>query len=456
MLNHIPKKKLLLLFGDILLVYGAYLLSPIVYFRVLVFDPFQSLHEVILVIFIYVSCFYIGDLYSFESKFTTTGYIYRFFAGTTVATGVTLVIFSFFPRIELTRGIFIVNSVLTFILTFLWRLTFEIVFRKYISKQKNILIVGAGRTGESIYKIIKNDPSCRIAGFIDDDPDRHGRHKLPNLLGDYAMIEQIVQNEHIDNIIIAIKNIKNNILLRSILKCKINGINVYDMPSYCEEMLGKIQVEWLDDLWFLNMPLYGVKRNVYNRRIKRIISIILSSGFLAISLPLLLITMIAIKLDSKGPIFFRQKRVGLNRILFEVIKFRTMKIGTDSNREFAGKKDDPRITRIGRILRLSRVDEIPQMWNVLKGEMNVIGPRALMLEEVEQFEAKVPYFSLRHSVKPGITGWAQVNYQHGVSVEDALQKLKYDLFYIKNLSPFLDFHILLRTVRVVMFGKGAR
>jgi len=231
---------------------------------------------------------------------------------------------------------------------------------------------------------------------------------------------------------------------------------VYDVPSFYEEVLGRIQVEHLSDLWILNMPIYGVKKSMYNRNVKRLISILFALFFLTITFPIFLFTMIAIKFDSKGPVFYRQKRVGLNGYRFEVFKFRTMKVGTENDRAFAGKKNDPRITRVGRILRLARIDEIPQMWNVLKGEMGLIGPRALMVEEVEEFEKKVPYFSIRHSVKPGITGWAQVNYPHGTTVEDALEKLKYDLFYIKNLSPFLDFHILLRTVRVVLFGKGAR
>jgi lipopolysaccharide/colanic/teichoic acid biosynthesis glycosyltransferase len=133
-----------------------------------------------------------------------------------------------------------------------------------------------------------------------------------------------------------------------------------------------------------------------------------------------------------------------------------MTVGTDADREFAGKRNDPRITRVGRLLRLSRIDEIPQMYNVLKGDMSFIGPRALIESEVTEFSDRIPYFSLRHSVRPGITGWAQVKYKHGARVEDGLEKLQYDLFYIKNLSPLLDFHILMKTIRVVLLGKGAR
>jgi len=276
------------------------------------------------------------------------------------------------------------------------------------------------------------------------------------VLGNHTILEDIVEKEHIESIIIAIKSLKNTELLRSIVQCKIKGVNVYNIPSYFEEVQGKIDIDHLSDEWIVNIPLYGVKRGVYNRRVKRIIGIVLATFILIITLPILLFAIIAIKLDSSGPVFFRQKRIGLNRESFEILKLRTMKMGTENDRKHAGKKEDPRITRVGRILRLFRIDEIPQLLNVLKGEMNFIGPRALMLEEVEEFEKKIPYFSMRHSIKPGVTGWAQVNYPHGATVKDAIEKLKYDLFYIKNLSPFLDFHIILRTIRVVLFGKGAR
>ncbi|MCX5816432.1 MAG: sugar transferase [Proteobacteria bacterium] len=457
MLKHIPKKKFLLLVGDILLIYCAYFLAPLIRFHVFVFEPLQSSSEILVIVFAYIFCFYIADLYNFDSRFRGARYIFIFLTSTVIATWVVLIIFFFFPKTELSREVFIINAILICILTYLWRLVFEIAFKKYVpAGQKRFLIVGAGKTGNNIYKILKNDLSYRIVGFIDDDPDKQGLYNSIRVLGDCTAINRIIRDEHVDNIVIAIKNLKNVDLLKNVLNCKLNGIHVYDVPSFYEEVLGKIQIEYLNDLWILNMPIYGVRKNLYNRRIIRLISMSFSSLFLIIGLPLFLLAMIAIKLDSKGPVFYRQKRVGLNGSLFEVVKFRTMKIGTENDREFAGRKDDPRITRVGQIIRVARIDEMPQMWNVLKGEMNLIGPRALMMQEVEEFEKKVPYFSIRHSVKPGVTGWAQVNYPHGATVKDALEKLKYDLFYIKNLSPFLDFHILLRTVRVVLFGKGAR
>ncbi|OQB75579.1 MAG: UDP-N-acetylgalactosamine-undecaprenyl-phosphate N-acetylgalactosaminephosphotransferase [candidate division TA06 bacterium ADurb.Bin131] len=457
MLKHIPKKKFLLLTGDALLIYFACIIAPAIRFQILVFEPLASWDETLTVMFSYLICFYIADFYNFNVNFSGVRFYFKFLTTMVVSTAVVLILFFIFPKLELSRGVFIVNDISIAILIFLWRFVFEKVFKRHVpARQKNFLIVGAGKSGNSVYKILKNDSSCNVVGFIDDDPSRQLQHNSGMILGNHTVLEHIVKNKRVDHMVVAIKNLKNADLLKKILSCKMSGVIVYDVPSFYEEVLGRIQVEHLSDLWILNMPIYGVKKSMYNRNVKRLISILFALFFLTITFPIFLFTMIAIKFDSKGPVFYRQKRVGLNGYRFEVFKFRTMKVGTENDRAFAGKKNDPRITRVGRILRLARIDEIPQMWNVLKGEMGLIGPRALMVEEVEEFEKKVPYFSIRHSVKPGITGWAQVNYPHGTTVEDALEKLKYDLFYIKNLSPFLDFHILLRTVRVVLFGKGAR
>ncbi|MBP9561201.1 MAG: sugar transferase [Syntrophorhabdaceae bacterium] len=456
-LQYIPKKKILLLFGDILAIVVATLCAPAIRFRVPVFEPSYLWPEIIAILFGYLFCFYIADLYSLETNFVHSSYIYRFLIAFLIASGIVLAADYLIPRLMLGRGIFVVNAALILILTFLWRLVLEFLFKRITTgRKKVVLIIGAGKSGNEVYRLIKDNPGINVVGFIDNDPDKHKSHSHINVLGDSRMLDEVVEKYNVDQIIFAIREIKKAEHIRQLLDYKMKGIEVFNMPSFYEQILGKIYVEHLNDLWMLNMPIHGVKKGLYNRKVKRLISIFFSSFFLIITLPIFLFIAIAIKLDSKGPVFYRQKRVGLNGSIFEVVKFRTMKVGMEKDRKFAGRKDDPRITRVGRLIRLARIDEIPQMWNVLKGEMSLIGPRALMVEEVEEFEKKVPYFSIRHTVKPGVTGWAQVNYKHGASVEDALEKLKYDLFYIKNLSPFLDFHILLRTIRVVLFGKGAR
>lgn len=284
----------------------------------------------------------------------------------------------------------------------------------------------------------------------------NGDPSSPEVLGGSMVLKDKVRTGEIDAIIIAITHLKSPELLRCALDCKMEGVQVYDMPSFYEEVTGRVPVEHVNDFWLVSSPMSGVEKSVYNQRIKRVLDFLLSFIGLILSLPITIPAAIAINLESPGPILFRQRRVGLNGRSFDLIKFRTMRVGTEGDRRFAGDRHDPRITKIGHVVRFFRIDEIPQVWNVLKGEMSFIGPRALMEEEVRDFETRIPYFSIRHSIRPGITGWAQVNYHHGATVEDALEKLKYDLFYIRNLSPFLDFFILLKTVKVVLFGRGAR
>jgi len=455
-LQYIPKKKFLLFAGDIVAIAVAYLLAPTVRFGVFVFEPTLLWQEVIAILLIYLFCFYSADLYNLETKFITSRYIYRFLSAIAASTGITLIVSFFIPNLKLGRGVFAINAGLILLFTFFWHLLFELLFKKIIKRQKNVLIVGAGKAGNAIYRLIKDDPAIKVIGFVDDDQKKNKNHNYPNVLGDHSVIDEIIKNENIDRIIIAIKDIKNAELFSQLIKCKMKGIQIFDIPTFYEQMLGKIYVEHVTDSWFLSIYIAGVKRSIYNLNIKRFIGIVLSLFSLLVGLPIIIVSALLIKLDSKGPIFYKQDRVGLDGRIFRLVKLRSMTVDAEANGAVWAKKEDPRVTRVGRIIRKLRIDEIPQMWNVLKGDMNFFGPRPERPEFVEMLKEKIPYYDLRHAVKPGITGWAQVNYPYGASVEDALEKLKYDLFYIKNLSPFLDFHILLRTVRVVLFGKGAR
>lgn len=328
--------------------------------------------------------------------------------------------------------------------------------KNFIKKQKRLLIVGAGWAGKTLYETIKDLPNYTVLGFIDDDPSKWGKTNSPTVLGGCKILKDMVAVNAVDAIVIAITHIKGPELLRCALNCKMEGVQVYDMPSFYEEVTGRVPVEHVDDYWFVSTPLSGVKRSIFNRKIKRMLDLTLSFLGLISSLPITIPTVIAIKMESPGPVLYRQRRVGLNGKAFDVIKFRSMTVDAEKNGPVWAKKEDSRVTKVGRIIRKLRIDEIPQMWNVLRGEMSFIGPRPERPEFVNILNEKIPYYSLRHSVRPGITGWAQVCYQYGASEEDALEKLKYDIFYIQNLSPILDFYILLKTVKVVIWGKGAR
>jgi sugar transferase (PEP-CTERM system associated) len=239
-----------------------------------------------------------------------------------------------------------------------------------------------------------------------------------------------------------------------LLYCRLKGIRVDDGLNFTEQLAGKLSVENLlpSSLIFSD----GFKRSAIVKGLKRYMDIMASLLGLILFSPVGLLVSIAIKIDAPGPIFYRQERVGEDGKIFKLLKFRSMQVDAEKNGPIWAKADDERITRVGRVIRKIRLDEIPQMINVLKGEMSFVGPRPERPFFVGQLKNEIPFYSYRHSVKPGITGWAQIRYRYGASKEDALEKLKYDIYYIKHMSPLLDLMIISKTIKIVLLGKGAR
>lgn len=407
-------------------------------------------------IFTYLLFFYIFDLYNVEDRFQSAGYFFRFLLALILGDLFITTLFYVFNVRPYATIILLLNTVLILFLCMGWRFIFYQWNRQY-QRVLRVLIIGAGWAGNDLYQLLKDRMDFKVIGFLDDDPDKWDK-KIGDatIFGNTEKLSVIIQECVIDLVIIAITHKMKQALYKRIVDAKVKGLSVYEMPTFCELVLGKIPVEHVSDLWFVYVPISGVRKTTYNMKAKKVLDIMISMVLLMALSPLLLLVAIAIKLDSRGPVFYIQRRIGWRGEPFSLIKFRSMHVGTENHRQFAGHKDDPRITRVGKILRLIRFDEIPQLWNVIRGEMSFIGPRALMEEEVLEFEPQIPYFSLRHSIKPGITGWAQINYPHGATVEDGLRKLEYDLYYIKNLSPLLDLIIFARTIRTVLFGAGAR
>ena len=235
---------------------------------------------------------------------------------------------------------------------------------------------------------------------------------------------------------------------------RMKGIKIHAFPDFYESINFKLPVSYIKDKWIIFSKGFDKLGSGIYKKIKRGIDIILSTLFLIISLPITLIIVILIKLTSKGPIFYVQERLGLNEKPFHIIKFRTMIVNAEKEKPQWAGKNDARVTKLGKILRKLRIDELPQLINILKGEMSFVGPRPEREYFVRKLEKKIPYYSLRFVVKPGLTGWAQVNYRYGSSLEDAIEKLSYDLYYIKNMSLFLDFRIILKTIKICLFGMG--
>lgn len=274
------------------------------------------------------------------------------------------------------------------------------------------------------------------------------------VVGDYSQIFQICQAGDVDRIVVALDERRGKFPLDQLLFCRLKGIPVDDGVTFTEQLAGKLSVENLNPsiIIFSN----GFKRSVIFNRLKRGLDILCSLFGLAVFSPVCLLISIAIKLESRGPVVYRQERVGEDDRLFHLYKFRSMRSDAEANGPVWAKENDQRITRVGRVIRKLRLDEIPQMVNVLKGDMSFVGPRPERPFFVHQLKNEIPFYSKRHVVKPGITGWAQISYRYGASKEDALEKLKYDLYYIKNMSILFDLMVVLQTAKIVLVGKGAR
>lgn len=456
MFKNISKKSLLLFLGDLFFILVAYALALYARgYKELIFDEVFLMHLTIISLF-NIFVFYLFDFYDFSVSFTSLAFLFKFILGVLFGFMMISAIFYFLPFIHIGRGVLLIKTLFLSILCYIWRIIFHKIFYRFVFEPKTIVIVGAGNSGKFVYDAIKDDPHLNVKAFVDDDVSKIGLKNSPVVVGGCEKLLDDGFLDGVNTVIIAIKGLKSEKLLKCVLYCKSKKIDVIDMPSFYELNFGKLPIKYVDDFWMVANPMLGLRKTIYNSKLKQVFDIFFAVIGLILSLPITILVSLAIFIDDGFPIIFKQRRVGKDGVIFTSYKFRTMKNGMENKREKAGEYDDPRITRVGKFIRKLRIDEIPQMWNVLKKEMSFIGPRALIEEEVALFEKKIRYFGLRHTIKPGITGWAQVNYKHGAKVEDGFEKLQYDLWYIKNLSPALDFYIILKTIKVVIFGRGAR
>lgn len=361
-----------------------------------------------------------------------------------------------FPNLIIERGILLYSLFLIGIIIVLWRLFYNRILKSRQLSQR-VMIIGTGNLAKNIAKEIveKGDTGFKIIGFISESPERLGEKLVnPSIIGDQSQILDIALRDRVDRIIVALEERRGNFPVAQLLNCKMRGILIEDGVNFYEHLTGRLQVESLRPSFLIFSE--GFKKPKLTMWLKRLIGITLSLIGLTLLAPLIGVLSILIKIDSRGPIFYKQERVGEGGKIFKLIKFRSMVTDAETNGPVWADKDDKRITRVGKWMRKWRFDEIPQMFNVLKGDMSFVGPRPERPFFVEKLRKEIPFYDQRHFVKPGITGWAQIKYRYGASKDDALEKLKYDLYYIKNLSPFFDLLIIFETIKVVLLGKGAR
>ena len=329
------------------------------------------------------------------------------------------------------------------------------LIRKYLSVNPlKLLVYGAGDTGKKFCERVAACPEFDVVGVLDQNPKRHGEalngHRILGSIQDFD--DEKLGQIGVDVVVICVGHALSHNNASRLLRLPLKGIEVLNKGAFVETHFHEISVEYKNPHWFVSSP--SVPRNPSLFAAKRITNLGIGAIVLLLSLPLWALVALVIKLDGKGPVFYRQKRVGWGGKTFELIKFRTMRMDAEKDGAQWATKKDPRVTRIGRFLRVTRLDELPQLWNVVKGEMALVGPRPERPEFVEQLVEKIPFYEQRHLVPPGLTGWAQIKYPYGASVADARNKLQYDLYYVRHMSLAFDFEIMFRTIPLVM--KGSR
>jgi len=397
---------------------------------------------------------YFSDLFNYQKFVSRKFIVQRVLLASTVSFLVLSALFYMLPDLRFWRGVL----VLVLLLYALSQIGLRLLIRKFSRASMfatRIFIVGAGELAQSIFDIVPNDNNIHsYVRFVACTTKEAAVD--PNLIiGKIEQITELVHDYRPQKLIIALSERRGNLPLGKLMQSKLRGVEILDATTYFEQVKGCLLIENMQPSVFIYTQRF--RMTTFMRSYKRMYDIIFSVVGLIITVPFFPILAVLIKRDSPGPVFFKQLRVGENEVEYFVYKFRTM--AEDAEKETGAvwaQKSDPRVTRIGQFLRKTRIDEIPQLINVLKGNMSFIGPRPERMAFVERLKETIPFYSTRHFVKPGVTGWAQVCYPYGASDEDALEKLRYDLFYIKNYSVLLDFKIILDTIRVVTSGFGGR
>lgn len=316
-----------------------------------------------------------------------------------------------------------------------------------------VLLVGADRGGSVRKLLAEGLPKARIIGYV-GEPDPSDT--LTERLGPSYMVLEAAKEKHATMIVLLPDAPIDDDIARMLLEAKLSGAMVVDIRSFYEHVAQRLPLSQINDEWLLQTEGFSLNTRGSLRRLKRALDVLIALSLLVITLPLILVTALVVRLESPGPVIYRQDRVGLREREFTVYKFRSMRRDAEKSGAVWAANNDARVTRFGKFIRKARIDELPQLWNVLKGDMSFIGPRPERMAFVRQLKKTIPYYSLRHTVKPGLTGWAQVCFPYGASEDDARRKLEYDLYYIKNMSLLLDIHIIFKTMGVVLFPKGAR
>ena len=448
-----PIRTIVLLLGEALIVWTSFLVAAMVVLRqdtYLVLNYEGGYIKLFIFTAVVLLCSHWFDLYD-TSRLNTRGELYfRLLMVPGLLAFVMAGISYFRPDFLLGGGSTPLGLFIVALALFGWRMGYGWLVQLPIMVER-VYVVGSGERAQRLVQGLRQNPEIGVeiaswTGKLEGAVTREA-------VGAHLM--EVVKKQRVHRVIVAVPDRRGTIPMEELLELRMKGVKIEEATSWLEKISGKIEVENLYPSWMVFNE--GFRRSAIFIAVRRLFSILISLVGLLLSLPLLPFIMLAIRLDSKGPVFYTQTRMGKSGRLFKVVKFRTMRQDAEfgTGAQWAAN-NDPRITRVGKFLRISRLDEIPQLWCVLKGDMAFVGPRPERPEFIEMLSKEIPFYGVRHMVRPGVTGWAQIKYKYGSTIEDAREKLQYDLYYIKHASIGLDLVIMFMTVKIVLLGRGAQ
>jgi sugar transferase (PEP-CTERM system associated) len=460
MWRYLALRKLGAVFLETLLLMGCVLSANYIRLHEFTFGSGERqsiLLKALLIAIVFQLSMHLNDIYGFRGGTRPSKeYAVRLGQALALAAVVLCILFYAMPDLIVGRGVFAYSIVLSSIFLVLWH-TFLRLYLGNRTPHTNLLVLGTGTLARETVKEILQHPELgiKVLGFVDDDPELVGVSIVnPKVIGLYRDLPQLMANNKVDRIVVGLKDRRGKLPIKDLLNFKTRGVAIEDATTFYERVAGKIPIENLKPSWMVFNSGFTVSKRLLIE--KRILSVLISSVLLLLFSPIILLLMVLIRLDSKGPIFYRQERVGQDGRTFMLVKFRSMYENAEAKTGPVWcQEGDSRVTRIGRLMRKTRLDELPQFYNVFRGDMSLVGPRPERPHFVQQLAEAIPYYPLRHVVKPGITGWAQINYGYANTLDHTVEKLQYDLFYIKNMSWVLDALITLETIKTVLVKKGS-
>jgi sugar transferase (PEP-CTERM system associated) len=411
------------------------------------------------VVFVCLACFYYNDLYDLSTGYSAVERVLRVEQSLGAASLLLGLLYFLFPSLLLGRGVFIIGMVLVTALVILSRKLLDKAWQ-FTAPMQRVVILGTGQLALELARELtrRGDLSMRLEGFVGGVGSRDDSDKIFGfpVLGPASEMEAIAKERAVSKIIVALEDCRGGALpTRELVTLRVQGVRVEDAATALSALTGRISIRAVKPSWFVFSD--GFHRSKWIDLLKRVLDLAAGAIGLAVSMPIMILVALVVRFESKGPIIFRQTRVGRMGKCFEVLKFRSMNVDAEkSNGAQWASENDPRATRIGRFLRKYRLDELPQFVNVIRGEMSFVGPRPERPCFVEELRKTIPYYDERHSVRPGVTGWAQVQFRYGATIEDAYRKLEYDLFYLQHMSLTFDLAIILQTIRIVLGARGSR